>query len=777
MLDENNVGTVLKVDQTATLAPGRGFLLNSAAVAPTPPNALVHALTYVEKGWHVFPVPPGQKKSHKSAKFSEGRPWGATTDAKEVRRDLEHWPEANVGIVTGPKSGIFVVECDTPEGHDVDGIASLAMVVAKYGALPDTLMAESPSGSLHHYFNYPDGMRITNSASKIAPGIDVRGDGGMVVAPPSVKPGVGTYKWLNETFIADAPDWLLTLCQEKPVKRIQEPELSKTIDPAEIAAALAVIPSDDEPVWFEIGCALAKEFGDVGLSIFTKWSEKSKKYDAGECEQKWAHCKSIDTYTVGTIIHYANEALPGWRAAFNQRKHPIKSGVNEPIDPIGSGVSLDDFHAYMPQHVYIFAPTREPWPASSVNSRLGKIPIVDVDGKPVLDDKEEPKKVSANVWLDQNKPVEQMTWAPGLPTIIKDRLISDGGWIDREKVSCLNLYRPPTANLGSAKAATPWLQHIQNVYGNNMGHIVKWLAHRRQRPQDKINHALVLGGNQGIGKDTLLEPVKCAVGPWNFSEVSPQQMSGRFNGFLRSVILRVNEARDLGDTNRYQFYDHMKTYTAAPPDVLRVDEKHLREHNILNCCGVIITTNYKADGIYLPADDRRHFVAWSDLTKDDFSPGYWKNLWNWYEHGGIEHVAAFLAKLDITGFDPKAPPPKTAAFWDIVDANRAPEDAELADVLDRLQNPDAITINGITNEATGSFRIWIDDRKNRRAIPHRMEKCGYVAVRSSSAKDGLWVINGARQVVYVKSELSVSDRHIAVDDLLKQSMSSNDDGR
>jgi hypothetical protein len=756
---------------TAASAPRRGFLLNSAVVAPPSPNALARALTYVVKGWHVFPAPTGEKKSLKSAKFSDGRPWGATTDAEEVRRDFERWPEANVGIVTGPKSGIFVVECDTVEGHDVDGIASLEMIVAKHGTLPDTLMAESPSGSLHHYFKYPDGMRITNSASKIAPGIDVRGDGGMVVAPPSVKPGVGSYRWMNDNAITDAPEWLITLCQEEPAKRSQEPEQSQTAEHAEVAAALAVIPSDDENIWFEVGCALHSALGDSGRSLFIEWSAKSEKYEVGECEQKWDHCKTITRYNVGTIFFYADEALPGWRAA------PLEPGENEPLDPIGSGVSLGDFHAYMPQHVYIFAPTREPWPASSVNARLGKIPILGADGKPVLGDKEKPKTMPANVWLDQNKPVEQMTWAPGLPTLIKDRLISDGGWIDREKVSCLNLYRPPTTKLGSAAAAGPWLKHIHNVYGEDIGHIVKWLAHRRQRPQDKINHALVLGGSQGIGKDTLLEPAKHAVGPWNFSEVSPQQMFGRFNGFLRSVILRVNEARDLGDANRYQFYDHMKTYTAAPPDVLRVDEKHLREHNVLNCCGVIITTNYKADGIYLPADDRRHFVAWSDRTKDGFAPGYWNNLWDWYSRDGIQHVAAYLANLDITSFDPKAPPPKTAAFWDIVDANRAPEDAELADVLDNLQNPDATTIIRITNAATGGFRTWITDRKNRRAIPHRLEKCGYVAVRNSSVKDGLWVINGNRQVVYAKSKLSISDRIVAVDDLLKQSTPSADGNR
>jgi hypothetical protein len=233
---------------------------------------------------------------------------------------------------------------------------------------------------------------------------------------------------------------------------------------------------------------------------------------------------------------------------------------------------------------------------------------------------------------------------------------------------------------------------------------------RVQRPGEKINHAIVVGGKQGIGKDTILEPVKRAIGPWNFNEVSPQQMLGRFNGFLKSVILRVSEARDLGDVNRFQFYDHMKAYTAAPPDV-RVDEKHIREHAVLNCCGVIITTNHKADGIYLPADDRRHFVAWSDLAKEDFDQKYWRTLWQWYDQGGDRHVAAYLAALDLKDFDPKAPPPKTPAFWDIVDASRAPEDAELADVLDDLGEPDAVTLAQITNCADGDFKDWIKDRR------------------------------------------------------------------
>src|ERR1700739_478389 len=110
------------------------------------------------------------------------------------------------------------------------------------------------------------------------------------------------------------------------------------------------------------------------------------------------------------------------------------------------------------------------------------------------------------------------------------------------------------------------------------------------------DQALVLvWGWCGTGKDRTLEPPKYAIGPWNFHETSPQQILGRFNGFLKSVILRISEARDLGDSDRFVFYDHMKAYTAAPPDVLRVDEKNQREHQIVNCCGIIITTNHKTN--------------------------------------------------------------------------------------------------------------------------------------------------------------------------------------
>jgi hypothetical protein len=408
--------------------------------------------------------------------------------------------------------------------------------------------------------------------------------------------------------------------------------------------------------------------------------------------------------------------------------------------------SLEDFFCYMPMRNYIYAPTRDAWPAASVDARVA--PVLGPNGK----------SIKPSIWLAENRAVEQMTWAPGEPMLVRDRLIADGGWIKRPGNVCFNLYRPPILVPGDASLADPWLAHVDRVYPSDADHLIKWLAHRVQRPQEKINHALVLGGKPGIGKDTLLEPVKHAVGPWNVSEVSPQHMLGRFNGFLKSVILRVSEARDLGNIDRFKFYDHMKAYIAAPPDVLRVDEKHLREYPVPNCCGVVLTSNHKTDGLFLPADDRRHYFAWSDLAKESFPDGYWIRLWRWYDAGGDRHVAAYLTELDISGFDPKAPPPKTVAFWAIVDANRAPEDAELADVLDDLGTPDAVTIRTIADKAQGDFAEWLRDRKNRRVIPYRMERCNYVPVRNKDADDGLWKIRDKRQAVYARDALTLAER-------------------
>jgi hypothetical protein len=132
--------------------------------------------------------------------------------------------------------------------------------------------------------------------------------------------------------------------------------------------------------------------------------------------------------------------------------------------------------------------------------------------------------------------------------------------------------------------------------------------------------------------------------------------------------------------------------------------------------------------LYLPPDDRRYYVAWSQRTRSDFDADYWTQIYEWYAGGGMGHVAAYLASYDLSAFNSKAPPRQTAAFHAMVDASRAPEDAEVEDALDRLGYPPALTLEQLGGPTDTEFSAWLKDRKSSRQIPHRLEAVGYVAV-------------------------------------------------
>jgi hypothetical protein len=626
-----------------------------------------------------------------------------------------------------------------------------------------------------------------------------------------------------EITLADALDKLRTAVTERvqPDPKKGNGLVDPTAYPADLldlCAALAVILNDDSDTpagsswkqWNDMGLRIYAATGgsDVGLALFLDWSRRSKKFDASNTRERWKHYASSppDRTNAGAIFNLARAVWPGFvrpskyarqagqyaEEAFGRHLPPEAGSVVPSVgggddggddgkgEDEGIGVSLEDFYCYMPMYKFMYAPSRELWLSHSLNARL---PLV-FDG---FDKRGNAIYRSPSRWLAKHRPVEMMTWAPGELLIIRDRLINEGGWIERRDVSCFNLYLPPTLPHGDPTKAAPWLDHIRRIYPEDAEHIICWLAHRVQRPAEKINHAIILSGAPGIGKDTLLEPVKRAIGPWNFREASPTQVVGRFNGFLKGVILRISEIKDLGEGDRYSFYEHMKAYTAAPPDVLRCDEKNIREHSILNVCGVVYTTNYKAEGLYLPADDRRHYVAWSTAKKEDFPAQYWIDVWSFLNNGGDRHVAAYLDGRDLSTFNPKAPPPQTPAFWDIVNAHRAPEDAELMDTIENYQRhvlaqkhhkapngihpddidrPRVITLAMLLPYAVPvDFREWLTERKNRRVVPHRFEACGYVPVRNPDAEDGLWRINGRREAVYALNGLTRRDQIVAAKEL------------
>lgn len=141
----------------------------------------------------------------------------ATNDLEQVTEWAERFPGANVGVACGASSGIIALDVDPKNG----GPDSLAALIAEHGPLPLTTQQKTGSGGDHWYFRAPPGVVVANSASKIAPGLDVRGDGGLVVVAPS-RSDKGAYRWVHppwETPPADMPAWLVSRLGRAPAPK------------------------------------------------------------------------------------------------------------------------------------------------------------------------------------------------------------------------------------------------------------------------------------------------------------------------------------------------------------------------------------------------------------------------------------------------------------------------------------------------------------------------------------------------------------------------------
>lgn len=202
------------------------------------------ALWYArQQGWRVLPLHhmasdgscscgnPGGDEDHdykQGGKHPLHKAWQqkATTDEALITAWWRARPQANVGIATGRASGIFVLDVDPDNG----GSEALAKLEAEYGTLPATWYVETGSKGGHWYFRYPD-FEITNASKALRAlgiqGIDIRGDGGQVVAPPSVS-GKGPYL-STKTAVVDAPKWLLDILRPKPVVRAEPPARMRVV--------------------------------------------------------------------------------------------------------------------------------------------------------------------------------------------------------------------------------------------------------------------------------------------------------------------------------------------------------------------------------------------------------------------------------------------------------------------------------------------------------------------------------------------------------------------
>ena len=208
-------------------------LARSAGKGEAVGNPLLReALQYAARGWQVLPLhtptPEGCTCRNPDCKSAGKHPRtisglkDASEDAGIIQGWWERWPEANVGIATGPDSRLCVLDVDGEDGQ-----ASLAALES----LPQTLRAltgrtgnHGERKGFHLYFTFPNGATISNSAGRLGKGLDIRGSGGYVVAPPSIHSSGLHYEWDTDgSTIADLPAWLIAKLSKPALAIVSTP--------------------------------------------------------------------------------------------------------------------------------------------------------------------------------------------------------------------------------------------------------------------------------------------------------------------------------------------------------------------------------------------------------------------------------------------------------------------------------------------------------------------------------------------------------------------------
>jgi hypothetical protein len=174
-------------------------------------DPLAAVLAYAAAGLPVFPCSPQNKQPLTLRGFKD-----ATTEGAQVREWLKKWPLAMIGVPTGQISGLLVLDVDVDPAENIDGFATLGDLERYHGAIPDTLSSTTPRGGRHYYFAWHSGIR--NSAGKLGNGLDVRGDGGYIILPPSCREDGKCYEWSEASapIPLEAPKWLIDLAGRKP---------------------------------------------------------------------------------------------------------------------------------------------------------------------------------------------------------------------------------------------------------------------------------------------------------------------------------------------------------------------------------------------------------------------------------------------------------------------------------------------------------------------------------------------------------------------------------
>lgn len=287
------------------------------------------------------------------------------------------------------------------------------------------------------------------------------------------------------------------------------------------------------------------------------------------------------------------------------------------------------------------------------------------------------RRIEASVCYDENrqgagaKVLQGVTYAPGESVLCsRQGSVYGNRWRDA---------RPSLVGLSGD--VTRWMDHVEHLVPDPMerAHLLDVMACKLQRPDVKINHAVLHGGTQGCGKDSMWAPLVWGIGgptETNVKTIKDNVASSQWGYHLESELIVIQELRQSEASDRRALENHLKPVIAAPPEYLLVNRKGLHPYEALNRVFVLAFSNERG-AIAIDSNDRRWFVIWSDARRMTDPEG--RALWDWYKAGGLGAVASWLQARNISKFNPGAAPPATEAKAILIERSMTSAEAFLTD--------------------------------------------------------------------------------------------------
>lgn len=256
--------------------------------------------------------------------------------------------------------------------------------------------------------------------------------------------------------------------------------------------------------------------------------------------------------------------------------------------------------------------------------------------------------------------VDRLTYAPGQPRFSKEKSYDSEAILD-----CINVWVPSDVEPEEGDVS-PWLDLVKDVFDNDkaaMEHVIGFLAFTAQYPGERINHALVIQGVQGIGKDSILMAMTKVLGNHNVSQVTLQNVESQFNDWLFGKQFIIFQ--EMLAPGRRSIYNKLKTYITDP--LHTINAKHLPLQRVPNRANYVFLTNYE-HALSIDASDRRMWVWYSKMTPK--SPDYYGRFYKWLaDKRSADYLLHFLLNYDTSKFNPTAAPPMTSAKRSMIKAS------------------------------------------------------------------------------------------------------------